>query len=175
MRQILSSDQPFLRGTELTYFYTARAHDIFSLRIHAIRNIINDFLDANLNNLDATRQTRTSNPLASSQKNHTYYNKESLPFPHVPSPPPTTHFPISSECSVVGGTSACIHKQLDNDCPLPSPMLHLEHPPSLQFCIPLGVPLYPVLITRPLRTRTHPTRRFIQLLRRAAKSARCIK
>jgi hypothetical protein len=66
MRQIHSSDQPFLRGTELTYFYTACAHDIFSLRIHAIRNIINDFLDANLNNLDTTRQTRTSNPLASS-------------------------------------------------------------------------------------------------------------
>src|SRR5271163_1512296 len=72
-------------------------------------------------------------------------------------------------------TSACKQRQLDKLCPLPSPILHLIHPPSLQFITPLGVPLYPVLITRPDLTRTHPTRRFIQLLRLAAKSAKCIK
>jgi hypothetical protein len=41
--------------------------------------------------------------------------------------------------------------------------------------MPRGVPLYPVLITRFSLTMTQPTRRFIQLLRRAARSASCMK
>jgi hypothetical protein len=48
-------------------------------------------------------------------------------------------------------------------------------PPSLQFVMPRGVPLYPVLITRFSRTTQHPTRRFIQLLLSAARSANCMK
>lgn len=40
--------------------------------------------------------------------------------------------------------------------------LHLAHPPSLQFTVPRGVPLYPVEMMRLLRTRTAPTRRFMQ-------------
>ena len=50
-----------------------------------------------------------------------------------------------------------------------------SQPPSLQFVMPLGVPLYPVLMTRLSRTMTHPTRRFMQLLRCAAREASCIK
>jgi hypothetical protein len=49
------------------------------------------------------------------------------------------------------------------------------HPPSLQLVMPRGVPLYPVLITRFSRTMQQPTRRFMQLLLRAARSANCIK
>lgn len=49
------------------------------------------------------------------------------------------------------------------------------HPPSLQFVMPRGVPLYPVLMTRFSRTIQQPTRRFMQLLLCAAKSANCIK
>lgn len=41
--------------------------------------------------------------------------------------------------------------------------------------MPLGVPLYPVLMTRFSLTMTHPTLRFMQLLRNAARSASCIK
>lgn len=48
-------------------------------------------------------------------------------------------------------------------------------PPSLQFVMPLGVPLYPVLMTLFSLTTTHPTRRFMQLLRNAARSASCMK
>jgi hypothetical protein len=41
--------------------------------------------------------------------------------------------------------------------------------------MPRGVPLYPVLITRFSLTMQHPTRRFMQLLLCAARSASCIK
>lgn len=52
---------------------------------------------------------------------------------------------------------------------------YIIHPPSLQFLRLRGVPLYPVLMTRRSRTRTHPTLRFMQLLRCAAREASCIK
>jgi hypothetical protein len=45
----------------------------------------------------------------------------------------------------------------------------------LQFVMPRGVPLYPVLITRFSLTTQQPTRRFMQLLLCAARSANCMK
>ncbi len=48
-------------------------------------------------------------------------------------------------------------------------LLHRAHPPWLQFRRPEGVPLYPVARMRLEATRTAPTRRFIQLLRREAR------
>ncbi|KAL7353965.1 hypothetical protein ACKS0A_04950 [Histoplasma ohiense] len=72
-------------------------------------------------------------------------------------------------------SSAWMQRQVDSAAPPPSPQLQRGHPPSLQFFVFRGVPLYPVLITRLPRTRTHPTRRFMQLLRWAARDASCMK
>ena len=86
-------------------------------------------------------------------------------------------------------SSACMHRQVDRPTPAADPVLQRRpfgvslfiirlahvHPPSLQFLRFLGVPLYPVLITRCSRTKTHPTRRFMQLLRWAASDASCMK
>lgn len=78
-------------------------------------------------------------------------------------------------------SSAWMQRQVDRPTPAPWAPLHLGpvklashktararrriHPPSLQFRMFLGVPLYPVLTTRFSRTSTHPTRLFMQLLR----------
>jgi hypothetical protein len=45
----------------------------------------------------------------------------------------------------------------------------------LQFFNPRGVPLYPVLMTRFSRIRTHPTRLFMQLLLCEASDASSMK
>jgi hypothetical protein len=59
---------------------------------------------------------------------------------------------------------------------VPNSVIHVSlQPPSLQFVMPRGVPLYPVLITRFSRTIQQPTRLFIQLHLCAARSANCMK
>jgi len=50
--------------------------------------------------------------------------------------------------------------------------LHLAQPPWLQFRVPFAVPLYPVDKIRLDRTRSAPTRRFIQFERWLARLAR---
>ena len=100
-------------------------------------------------------------------------------------PSPILSLPASNRAF----SSAWMQRQVDSAEPTPGPRLqrgpekkgeekqaqlyacamvfraiHVIHPPSLQFLVFLGVPLYPVLMTRFSRTRTQPTRLFIQLL-----------
>ena len=159
----------------MAYFDTSRTHDFFCLSIHTVRHIVDDFFYSNLHNLDTASEARTSK-LSKDQKKSTYVLQYRVAsFPTLSRPASNKAFSYNQYKSGTFPTSACKQRQVDKLCPLPSPILHLKHPPSLQFVTPLGVPLYPVLITLPDLTRTHPTRRFIQLLRRAAKSAKCIK
>lgn len=72
-------------------------------------------------------------------------------------------------------SSACMQRHLSKPFPHGVAALHRLHPPSLQLVRFFGVPLYPVAITRFSRTRTHPTRRFMQFDRLAARLARYIK
>ena len=106
-------------------------------------------------------------------------------------PSPTLSLPASNKAF----SSAWRQRQVDNAEPTPETLLQrgpnealsymfcsillmvrfIIHPPSLQFLVFLGVPLYPVLMTRFSRTRTQPTRLFMQLLLWAANEANCMK
>src|SRR3990172_2543347 len=72
-------------------------------------------------------------------------------------------------------SSACEQRHSSSRVPLLARLLHLGHPPSLQFFVPRGVPLYPVETIRLSRTMTAPTLRLIQLLRMDATCAIFIK
>jgi hypothetical protein len=84
--------QTFLRWTELPYFDSSRTHDVLSLSIHTIRNIVNHFLDANLNNLDTASQTRTPK-INNDYRHRTYCNTAQPPFQLFPFQPLTGRFP----------------------------------------------------------------------------------
>lgn len=86
-------------------------------------------------------------------------------------PKSTRLLPASSKAF----SSACIQRHRSKPVPHRALLLQRSHPPSLQLRSPRGVPLYPVATTRESLTRMHPTRRFIQFDRRAAKSDRCMK
>ena len=85
--------------------------------------------------------------------------------------PPMRSRPASSRAF----SSACKHRQVLRPVPPFAALLQRGHPPSLQFVMPRGVPLYPVLTTLFSLTMTHPTLLFMQLLLCAAKSASCMK
>src|SRR3569833_1903614 len=72
-------------------------------------------------------------------------------------------------------SSAWMHRHVAKPTPAPTPPLHRPQPPSPQLRSPRGVPLYTVLMTRFSRTSTHPPRRFMQMLRRAASDASAMK
>jgi len=55
-----------------------------------------------------------------------------------------------------------MHKHSSRPTPEGVILLHLWHPPSEQFSIPNGVPLYPVETILMSFTITHPTDLFIQ-------------
>lgn len=69
-------------------------------------------------------------------------------------------------------SSAWRQRHASNPWPPFAGPLQRAQPPLLQFTVPRGVPLYPVLMMRFARTRTAPTRRFMQFERCDARDAR---
>jgi hypothetical protein len=63
---------------------------------------------------------------------------------------------------MIAFASACIHMHASRPVPALAFELHLSHPPSLQFVVAKGVPLYPVATILLSTAMTAPTLRFIQ-------------
>ena len=51
---------------------------------------------------------------------------------------------LALPASITADSSACKQRHLSRSIPYPTLSLHLLHPPSLQFFVRNGVPLYPV-------------------------------
>src|SRR5215470_13283772 len=72
-------------------------------------------------------------------------------------------------------SSPCEQRHSSRAVPDVARLLHRGHPPSLQFRVPRGVPLYPVDTTRLSRTMIAATFRFIQFDREATTFAMFMK
>lgn len=73
---------------------------------------------------------------------------------------PPIHFDLPA--SMTAFYSACIQRHSSRPTPEGVIELHLWQPPSEQFSIPNGVPLYPVDTILMSFTITHPTNLFMQ-------------
>lgn len=135
---------------------------MIAFAIHHLRN-------TDLDDLDAACQARTTRKFSQLVQcvleNITHVSQ------YRTAPPPILSLPASSSAF----SSACRQRHVFNPAPPAAFELHLGQPPSLQFVTLLGVPLYPVLITRFSLTTTQPTGLRMQLLRRAASEASVMK
>src|SRR5215469_7386312 len=79
------------------------------------------------------------------------------------------------EAWTIAFSSPCEHRHSSSAVPDAARLLQRGHPPSLQFRVPRGVPLYPVDTTRLSRTMIAATFRFMQFDREATTFAMFMK
>src|SRR5215471_14506845 len=79
------------------------------------------------------------------------------------------------EACTIAFSSPCEQRHSSSAVPELARLLHLGHPPSLQFRVPRGVPLYPVETTRLSRTMMAATFLLMQFDRDATTFAMFMK